>query len=97
MSKWAERLNRLEIIKEEVQKNLGVANEKEAKCYNIRRRPISNEIGEQILRSEETLSNKAGNIAKKFNKNFEGPFFIKAEISPTIYEIKNKNGNSLGN
>ena len=62
----------------------------------MRRRPISYEIGEQILRSEKT-SNKADNIAKKFNKNFEGPFFIKTKISPTIYEIKNKKGKSLRN
>ena len=31
------------------------------------------------------------------NKNFEGPFFIKTKISPTMYEIKNKKGKSLGN
>ena len=43
------------------------------------------------------LSNKADNIVKKLNKNFEGPFFIKTKISPTIYEIKNKKGKSLGN
>ena len=91
-----ERLNRLKIIKDEVQKNLEVANERQAQYYNLRRRPISYEIGEQILRSEKTLSNKADNIAKKLNKNFEGSFFIKTKISPTIYEIKNKKGKSLG-
>ena len=52
---------------------------------------------EQVLRSEKTLSNKADNIAKKLNKNFEGPFFIKTKISPTIYVIKIKKGKSLGN
>ena len=40
---------------------------------------------------------KADNIAKKLNKKFEGQFFIKTKISPTIYEIKNKKGKSLGN
>ena len=28
-------------MKEEVQKNVEVANEKQAKCYNLRRRPIT--------------------------------------------------------
>ena len=37
------------------------------------------------------------NIAKKLNKSFEGPFFIKTKISPTIYGIKNKTGKSLDN
>ena len=97
IGKWVERLNRLKIIKDEVQTNLEVANERQAKYYNLRRRPISYEIGEQILRSEKTLSNKADNIAKKLNKNFEGPFFIKTKISLTIYEIKNKKGKSLSN
>ena len=64
IGKWVERLNRSKIIKDEVQTNLEVANERQAKYYNLRRRPISYEIGEQILRSEKT-SNKADNTAKK--------------------------------
>ena len=68
IDKWVERLNRLKIIKDEVQKNLELANERQAKYYNLRRRPISYEIGEQVLRSEKTLSNKADNIAKKLKK-----------------------------
>ena len=87
----------MKIIKDEVQKNLELANESQAKYYNLRRRPISYKIEEQVLRSEKMLSNKAGNIVKKLNKNFEGPFFTKTKISPTIYEIKNKKGKSLGN
>ena len=58
---------------------------------------ISPLLGNPLLRSEKTLSNKADDIAKKLNKNFEGPFFIKTKISPTIYEIKDKTGKSLGN
>ena len=87
----------MKIVKGEVQTNLELANERQAKYYDLRRRPIIYEIGEPLLRSEKTLSNKADNIAKKLNKNFEGPFFIKTKISPTIYEIKNKKGESLGN
>ena len=79
--KWVERLNRLKIIKDVEQQNLEVANERQAKYYNLRRRPISYEIGEQILRGEKTLSNEADNMAKKLNKNFEGPFFIKTKIT----------------
>ena len=97
IGKWVERLYRLKIIKDIVQKNLEVANERQDKYYNLRCGSISYEIGEQILRSEKTLSNKADNIAKKLNKNFEGSFFIKTKISPTIYKIKNKKGKSLGN
>ena len=40
MNKWTDRLRRLEIIKEEVQKNLDEANEKQATGYNLRRRPV---------------------------------------------------------
>ena len=87
----------MKIIKHEVQKNLKLANERQAKYYNLRRRPISYKIGKQVIRSEKTLSNKADNIAKKLNENFEGPFFIKTKISPTIYEIKNRKSKSLCN
>ena len=51
-------------------KNLEVANERQAKYYNLRHRPIIYEIGEQILRSEKTSSNKAENVVKKLNKKF---------------------------
>ena len=61
----------MKIVKDELQKNLELANERQSKYYNLRRGPISYEIGEQVLRSEKTLSNKADNIAKKLNKNFE--------------------------
>ena len=50
--------NRLKIIKDEVQKNLELANERQAKYYNLRRRPISYEIGEQVLRSEKSCQIK---------------------------------------
>ena len=58
------KLNRLKIIQEEVPINLEVANAKQSKYYNLRRRTISYEIGEQILRSEKTLSNTPDSIAK---------------------------------
>ena len=54
ISKWVEKLNRLKIIKKEVQRNLGVANEKQAKYYNLRRESIYYEIEEQVLRSKKT-------------------------------------------
>ena len=46
VGKWVERLNRLKLIKTEVQKNLELANERQAKYYNLRRRPISYGNGE---------------------------------------------------
>ena len=57
-----------------------VASEKQAKCYNSRRRPISYEIGgKQILRSEKT-SNKANDIAKKLNTNSKVNFLSKQKF-----------------
>ena len=46
IGKWVQRLKRLKIIKDEVQKNIELANERQAKYYNLRRRPISYEIRE---------------------------------------------------
>ena len=87
----------MKIVRDDVQKNVELANERQAKYYNIRLRPISYKIGEQVLRYEKMISNKADNIAKKLNENIDGPFFIKTKISPTIYELKNKKGKSLRN
>ena len=96
VNKWTNRLRKLQIIKEEVQKNLDEANQKQATRYNLRRRPIEFKIGDRVLTIETKISNKADNKAGKLFNKHEDPYIVKKKISPTIYELKNLKGKSVG-
>ena len=65
VNKWTDRLRRLKIIKEVVQKNLDEANEKQATRYNLRRRPIEFKVGDKVLKIATKWSNKADSKAGK--------------------------------
>ena len=59
-------------------------------------REIEFKVKEKVLKEAVKLTNKAGNYAAKSNKHFESSSTVKAEISPTIHELKNENGKILG-
>ena len=72
------------------------ANTKQATRYNFRRRPIEFKIGDNVLKIEAKISNKAENKAGKLFNEYEGPYIIKRKISPAIYELKILKGKSVG-
>ena len=55
----------------------------------MRRRPIEFKVGDRVLKIETKISNEADNKAGKLSDKYEGPYIIKKEVSPTIYELKN--------
>ena len=89
-------MRRLKVIKEEVQKNLDEANEKQATHYNLRRRPVEFKVGDKVLKIATKVSNKADRKRGKLFDKYEGPYIVKKKISPTIYELKNLKGKSVG-
>ena len=72
------------------------ANEKQATHYNLRRRPIEFKVGDRVLEMKTKISNKADNKAGKLFNKYEGPYIVKRKISPTIYELQNLKGKSVG-
>ena len=96
VNKWTDRLRRLQIIKEEVQKNLDKANEKQATHYSLRRRLVEFMIGNRVWKITTKLSNKADSKTGKLFDKYEGPYIVKKKISVTIYELKNLKRKSIG-
>ena len=95
-NKWTDRLRRLQVIKEEVQKNLDRANDKQATHYNLRRRPVEFKVGDKVLKIATKVSNEADSKTGKLFDKYEAPYINKKKISPTIYELKNLKGKSVG-
>ena len=69
---------------------------KEATRYNLRRRPIKFKIGDRVLKIATRLSDKADSKAGKLYDKYECPYIIKRKIFPTVYELKNLKGKSIG-
>ena len=63
-NRWSDRLRKLQIIKEEVQKNLDEVNTKQATHYNLRRRTIEFKVGDRVWKIAAKISNKADNKAE---------------------------------
>lgn len=96
VDKWTDRLRKLQLIKEEVQKNLNLANERQAKNYNLNRRMVELNEGDLVLKKNKSLSNKGLGIARKLQKDYEGPFKIIGKTSDTIFELGRIRGKSIG-
>ncbi|XP_068989240.1 probable serine/threonine-protein kinase mkcB [Neodiprion pinetum] len=54
--RWTDHLRRLQILRDEVQRHLIEANEKQAHYYNLRRRDIQFKEGDRVLKKNHTLS-----------------------------------------
>ena len=78
---WADRLKRLPTIYDLVQKQLQLANDKQAK-YNKNHRDLSFVVGDLVVRRNHVLSAAAHNSAAKLAPKFTGPCLVKKVLSP---------------
>ncbi|XP_068992597.1 putative uncharacterized protein DDB_G0290521 [Neodiprion pinetum] len=85
--RWTDHLRRLQTLRDEVQRHLIEANEKQAHYYNLRRRDIQFKEGDRVLKKNHTLSSGPERTAAKLSEKFTGPYIITKKISPTIYEL----------
>ncbi|XP_046590237.1 GATA zinc finger domain-containing protein 14-like [Neodiprion lecontei] len=63
--KWTDHLRRLQTLRDEVQRHLIEANEKQAHYYNLRRRDIQFKEGDRVLKKNHTLSSGPERTAAK--------------------------------
>lgn len=67
-----------------------------AKADQGRRAAQKFSVGDLVLITTRLLSDKKKGVAAKFSPKRDGPYRIKAIISPTAYEIEDNEGNLLG-
>lgn len=96
VDKWTERLRKLQLINEEVQKNLNEANENQAKQYNRNRLVLEFKVGYLVMKKNKTISNTGLCISQKLRKDYEKLYEIIKKISPTIYELGKIVGKGVG-
>lgn len=93
---WRERLEKLENLRACVRENIEDAREKQARYYNSRRRDRTYAIEDCVMKRLHMLSSTAKHVAAKLSPNFYGPFVIEKILSPTVFELVDETGKSLG-
>lgn len=83
-----ERMDRFRRLYDTTQKNLKAAFEQQARSYNLRRRDVRYEIGQQVLKRTHVLSSAVDAIASKLAPKFDGPFVVSKRRGYNLYVIK---------
>ncbi|GAB1867938.1 RNA-directed DNA polymerase [Camponotus japonicus] len=94
--KWADRMKKIQALREWVLESLDRAYERQASRYNLRRRGRTFKVGDLVLKRQHILSSAAHNIAAKLAYKFQDPFKIVRAISPVIYELEQLDGLPAG-
>ncbi|GAB1860686.1 Gypsy retrotransposon integrase-like protein 1 [Camponotus japonicus] len=93
---WSERMKKLRTLYNWVDENLEQAYRKQAAYYDVKRRDITFQIGDLVLKRHHVLSSAAQNIAAKLSPKFHGPFRIDRMLSPVVCELVHLNGDFAG-
>lgn len=86
----------LENVFNDITKRLQTVHQRTKARYDLRRRPVSYDVGSQVYRRNYALSNAAQKITAKLLPKYIGPFTIKRKVSPVTYELADNEGRSKG-
>lgn len=86
---WSHRMTKLQSLREWVLENLEMANQKQARYYNLRQGSVRFKVGDLVLRRSHVLSFAAQHIAAKLASKFQGPFRVGRVLSSVVYEWTN--------
>lgn len=82
---WAERMKKLQAVRDFVTKNIDKAQQLQEKQYNKEKRDVRFIVGDKVWRREFVLSNAANNMKAKLVAKYFGPYSISEVLSPTVY------------
>lgn len=89
------KANQLELVREEVRKNLEKSYRNRARKYNTRTREVKFYVGQEVYRRNHQLSDFSKNINAKLTKKYLKCRIVKP-IGRCLHEIEDLKGKSLG-
>lgn len=92
----ANDLQQLPKVYEEVRTRLKSPHVKNTKYYNLRKRDFQFHVGDYVWKKNFQLSNAVNDFSAKLSPKFV-PCIVDKVLSPLVYHLKDKHGNSLGN
>lgn len=81
---------------ENVKQKLCVAQERNRKVYNLRRRPVHYQTGDKVWRKNKVHSDAVNFVNAKLCPKFVGPFVIKRKVGSWTYELADESDNLKG-
>ena len=87
--------DKMELMRQDIQENICKANDHNAKIYNLRSKPVSYQVGQEVYRRNFAQSN----ASKNFNAKFSRPFLkarIKEKLGSHYYTLDDLQGNLIG-
>lgn len=81
---------------ETIKSRLKIAQERNRKVYNLRRRPVTYNIGDRVWRKNKALSDAAKAIKAGLCPTFVGPFIVRQKIGAWTYELEDDTGRPVG-
>lgn len=91
-----ERWVGLENIREKVQINVNEAQRRQQQHYNLRHRPVTYNVGDQVWRRNFVLSDASRHFTAKLAPKYVGPFVVSRKVSPVILELEDQAGRMVG-
>lgn len=85
-----------EKIYQDVRKRLDKALERCQRTYNLRRRDVRYEIGQEVWHRNHVLSDASKYFSAKLAPRYTGPFVIYRKVSPWTYELRDPQGRHGG-
>lgn len=79
-----------------IKRRIEAAQERNRKVYNLRRRPVVYQVGDQVWKRNKVLSDAARGIKAGLCPSFVGPFTIAKRMGSWTYELQDNTGRSVG-
>ena len=89
------RFDNMQSVRASAKMNLRQAFDRNERHYNLRSRPISYEVGQQVLRRNFAQSNLSKHYNAKLDRVFL-PAIVHAKVGSCYYVLKNEQGKVLG-
>lgn len=83
-------------IFEEVRERLHQAYQKNAHYYNLRKRPVTYNVGDRLWKKNFTLSSAPNQFSSKLAPKYV-PCIVTRVVSNLVYQLADMDGNNLGN
>ena len=89
---WADRLRRLDALRDLITKNIETAHRRQAEYYNKGRCDVRFQLGDLVMCKAHVLSSEARKFSAKLAPDWEGPFVIIEDKPPNVYMLKMGDG-----
>lgn len=88
-----ERMQQFSKLYRKTQQNLRIAFARQSKYYNLRRRDVTYQSGDRVLKRTHVLSSAVEQIASKLAPKYEGPFEVINKKGYNVYKIRKLGSN----